>query len=328
MIISLLEVTTIAGYIEKINLKVTAQIAKPILNIVHDEKISGNYSDINKIPEYFFEIKNYNDENMISEIDFNVKFEAVSKNQIEFEVINCDTGEVILNNDQKNNEITIEKNKQNYKKYKIIVKENLITAKDDLKIIIDAKYFKQELEVFDISFDKRELEYQIFISEIDKKYTNNDVTVQIKCNKEIKAISGFELSSDRTCLTKIYHDNSTENIVIEDYFNNKKNIEISVNNIDKIAPEISGIENGVAYSDAIKLVYKDNIGIKNIKVENTSKKQKYNISFDLENKIIDNQFLVVDNNSINPYYLNQSGNYIITVIDFAGNQTVKHISIK
>lgn len=89
-----------------------------------------------------------------------------------------------------------------------------------------------------------------------------------------------------------------------------------------------GIEEGKEYNKNLKLVYKDNIGIKNIKIENESKKQSYNISFDEENQIIDNQILVINNNSINPYYLNQSGDYTIVVTDFAENQLVRHISIK
>ena len=51
-------------------------------------------------------------------------------------------------------------------------------------------------------------------------------------------------------------------------------------------------------------------------------------TFDSENKIIDNQVLVLNNDSINPYYLNNSGNYKIIVTDFADNQTIKHITIK
>lgn len=324
----LLEAKAIAGYIEKINLKVTAQIAIPVLEISGSEKISGNYSEISRVPEYFFEIKNYN-ELMISEIDLDTKIETVSKDKIEFEIIDCDTSEVLLNNSIKTNEINFEKNRKKSKKCKLVLKDNTSFAKDSLKLIVNAKYCaSKELEIFDINFDKRELTANILLSEQDKKYTNNDVIVQIKCNKEIKSISGFEFSEDKTCLIKSYQNNTVEKIVIEDYFENKKNIEISITNIDKIAPEILGVENGKTYGKSVNLAYKDNIGIKNISIENTSKKQKYNTSFTTENTIIDNQILVANSNTtINPYYLNQTGNYIITVEDFAGNKTVKYIYI-
>lgn len=322
-----LESKVVAGYVEKINLKVTGTIAKPIFVVNHDEKIVGNFSNIAKVPEYIFEIKNYN-EDRVSEINFNVKLEAISENKIEFEVINTFTNEVVLNNNQKKNEFILEKDKLCSNRYKVIVKSNLDIVKDKLKIIIDAKYFKYEFEVLDINIDKRNLEYEIYVSQSDKKYTNKDVLVQIKCNKEIKNIPGFELSDDKTCLTKIYQENTIGNVLIEDYYNNRKNIEILINNIDKEVPEIVGVEEGKTYGNGLKLIYKDNIGIKRIKVENTTKNQSYCTTFDSEKKVIDNQVLVVNNNSINPYYLNQPGNYIITVTDFAENQIVKHINIK
>ncbi len=119
-----------------------------------------------------------------------------------------------------------------------------------------------------------------------------------------------------------------EDILIEDFFNNKKSIKIKVNNIDKILPEIIGVEEGKEYNAGVKLVYKDNIGIKNIRVENKTQKQSYNVSFDEVKNIIDNQVVIVNKNSINPYYLNQVGDYTIIVTDFAENQLVRHISIK
>lgn len=326
--IILLQSKVISSYVEKINLKVTAQIAKPIFVVNHDEKIVGNYSDIKNVPEYNFEIKNYDKTNMISEIPFNVKFKILSQEKIEFEVIDTSTNEVILNNNQNEKEITIEKNNIFSNKYKVKIKSNLTTIKDNLKIIIDAKYFKYNLEVFDINLDKRDLEYNLYVSESDRKYTNKDVIFQIKCNKEIKSIPGFNMSSDETCLTKTYHENARENILIEDYYNNKKSIQIIINNIDKVLPEIIGVEDGKIYDVGLKLVYKDNIGIKSIMVENTTQNQSYTTTFDSENKIIDNQVLVLNNDSINPYYLNNSGNYKIIVTDFADNQTIKHITIK
>ncbi len=102
LFIILFECKVVAGYVEKINLKVTAQIAKPIFIVNNDEKIKGNYSYINEIPEYTFEIKNYNENNEISEMNFNLEIEVSSEDQVEFEVVNCSTNETILNNNKKN----------------------------------------------------------------------------------------------------------------------------------------------------------------------------------------------------------------------------------
>lgn len=323
-----LECKVIAGYVEKINLKVAGQIAKPIFAVNEDEEIVGNYSNLSNLPEYTFEIKNYNEQNEVSQMDFNVVLEAICEDQLKFEVINCFTNEVILNNELKNNSLFLEKNTSNIHKYKVIVKTNKALAKDKLKLYIDAKYYKYELKVFNINYDSRNLEYEISTSQADEKYTNKAVNIQIKCNKEIKPISGFELSEDKTCLSKSYNENIEENILIEDFFSNKKSINVKINNIDKTLPEILGIEEGGSYNKGLKLIYKDNIGIKSIKIENETQKQAYNTTFDTENKIIDKEILIVKNNSINPYYLNQIGNYTIIVTDFAGNTLVRHINIK
>ena len=326
--IAVFEVKTVAGYTKMINLKVTAEIAQPIFIVQNDETISGNYSDIINIPEYNFAIKNFNDENKISEITLSTKINVISENKIEFEIVDCSTNEVVLSNNKNSYQLIMEKDKACLNEYRVIIKNNLVVVRDHLKIEIDGKYYKKELDVFDINIDKRDLEYQIFVSDIDKKYTNNDITVQIKCNKEIKEVSGFKLSADKTCLTKVYNTNHQEEVTVEDYFNKKKNIQISINNIDKTMPEITGIEEGKNYDVGLKLIYKDNVGIRSIKIENTSNKESYSTIFDTQSKVIDNQSMVVKNNSINPYYLTKTGNYTITVTDFAENQIIRHISIK
>ncbi len=326
LIILLFEIKTFAGYIQKINLEVIAEIAKPVFIVNHDEKVIGNFSNINEIPNYTFEIRNYN-ENEISEINFNIKIEVISN--IDFELIDCTTNEIVLNKEKKSLEVLAEKNKTFYNKYKIILKTDKTVIKDSLKVIIDAKYFKYELKAFEISMDKRDLEYEVcVISETDNKYTNKDVTIKINCNKEVKALQGFELSNDKTILTKKYQENTVEELELEDYYNNRKKVKIAITNIDKVLPEIVGIEEGNVYNKGLKLIYKDNIGVKNIIIENTFIKNTYTVDFDVENKIIDDQVLIVNNNSINPYYLNIEGNYKITVTDFAGNKTIRHISIK
>lgn len=67
LILLLFEYKSIAGYIQKINLKVTGKLAIPVFEVSHDEKITGKYSDIKEVPEYTFEIKNYN-QTRVSEI--------------------------------------------------------------------------------------------------------------------------------------------------------------------------------------------------------------------------------------------------------------------
>lgn len=46
------------------------------------------------------------------------------------------------------------------------------------------------------------------------KLTTEDVTVEIKSNKEIREVEGWTLSSDKKSMTKTYRENTTETITI------------------------------------------------------------------------------------------------------------------
>ena len=122
-----------------------------------------------------------------------------------------------------------------------------------------AKYnYNLFLDAFSLSRDSSEIIYNI--SKSTNEYTNTDVIVEIEANKKIEAIEGFNLSEDGKKLTKIYADNLTDNITLEDNSGNKKNVSIEINNIDKIPPVI----NGATYNRTVKPTYSDNVGIKEI----------------------------------------------------------------
>lgn len=90
----------------------------------------------------------------------------------------------------------------------------------------------------------------------------------------------------------------------ENYYNKvEKNLPL----VDKIPPEIIGIEDGQTYNREININYKDNVGIQNIKVF------KINNNEQLEK---------------NPYKLKEDGLYKIIVEDLAGNRNEKIIRIK
>ena len=69
--------------------------------------------------------------------------------------------------------------------------------------------------------------------------TNQDVTVTITANEEIRQVVGWTLSSDKKTLTKIYNENKTETVTITDLAGNTATAEIKVSNIDKIAPKVT-----------------------------------------------------------------------------------------
>ena len=66
--------------------------------------------------------------------------------------------------------------------------------------------------------------------------TNQDVVVTIKANKQLQAINGWTLLSDKQTLTKTYTSNTTETVTIKDLAGNTTTVTIRVDNIDKTDP--------------------------------------------------------------------------------------------
>ena len=68
--------------------------------------------------------------------------------------------------------------------------------------------------------------------------------VTIVSNKELQELEGWSLSLDKKTLTKLYSNNTKENIIIKDVSGNEKNEIIEINNIDKEPPILQ-----IHYSD-------------------------------------------------------------------------------
>lgn len=68
--------------------------------------------------------------------------------------------------------------------------------------------------------------------------TNKDVTVTITSNEKMIDVDGWTLSEDELTLTKVYKENTTEEVEICDYLGNKITKTIKINNIDKVAPTV------------------------------------------------------------------------------------------
>ena len=71
--------------------------------------------------------------------------------------------------------------------------------------------------------------------------TNQNVTVTIEANEEVQGVTGWSLSTDKKKLTKTYQANAVENVVVKDLAGNSVTANITINNIDKDAPEIKRI---------------------------------------------------------------------------------------
>lgn len=179
-----------------------------------------------------------------------------------------------------------------------------------------SKYnYTYNLNAFTLTRDDSEIIYNITRTEEDKLYTNKDVLLSIYLNKPINKIEGFNISEDGKILTKIIKENESNTIKVEDNSGNSKDIAYTINNIDKIPPEIVGIEDGMTYNTNKNISYTDNIGIKDIFVDRYSKlnvaiyPDYYDTSFykgiDItSDKIIVNLTGKPKNTSFYKYYLN------------------------
>lgn len=87
----------------------------------------------------------------------------------------------------------------------------------------------------EIKVDTTNPKYTITYSKTD--ITNEDVIVTIKANEEIKNVSGWNLSSDKTTLTKIFNSNTDTNVVITDLLGNTSQVKVKITNIDKTNPK-------------------------------------------------------------------------------------------
>ncbi|MGN1298523.1 MAG: hypothetical protein ACI4UE_00850 [Candidatus Scatovivens sp.] len=132
-----------------------------------------------------------------------------------------------------------------------------------MTVISYSKYIqKYELEAIEIATDIEAPTYTINYS--TKEFTNCDVEITIIFSEEIKQIEGFKKINNLT-YKKILKENKTEKINVFDLAGNKTEIEYSVTWIDKIPPEIIGINNDETYNNVKTVNYSDNFsGIKNI----------------------------------------------------------------
>ena len=68
--------------------------------------------------------------------------------------------------------------------------------------------------------------------------TKENITVTIKANEEIQEIEGWKISEDKRELTKEYAENTEETVVVKDKVGNTTQVNLQINNIDKVKPEL------------------------------------------------------------------------------------------
>lgn len=142
---------------------------------------------------------------------------------------------------------------------------------------IYAKYnYIISMDAFSLNRDTSEILYTIEKNNISDEYINEDIIFKIIANKQIEPVEGFELDESKKILTRIISENENKKIILKDLSGNKKEVNYSISNIDKEPPEILGIENGITYTEAKKVDYTDNVGIKEIKIDKYGERLKIN----------------------------------------------------
>lgn len=173
----------------------------------------------------------------------------------------------------------------------------------------------ESIEVYDLAGNKATI--QVKIANIDKTeieatveysttiLTNKNVTVTIILNKEIQEIDEWTLSEDKKTLTKEYIENATENVKLQDFVGNEREIKISVQNIDKLAPKVN-----VEYST----------------LKQTNKSITVSIIADEELQSLDGWSLEEDGKTLTKKY-ERNSQETVKVYDIAGNEIEVEISV-
>ena len=129
--------------------------------------------------------------------------------------------------------------------------------------------------------------------------TNNDVEVTITANEEIQEVTGWELSEDNKILTKTFTANGSEIVTVYDLIGNESQVQVSVDNIDRAAPEIE-----VSYD----------------KTEMTKENVIVTITANEEIQEVTGWELSVDKKVLTKTYTD-NGSEAVSVYDIAGNKS-------
>lgn len=179
-----------------------------------------------------------------------------------------------------------------------------VENKTEKVIVQDLLGNQKEITITVNSIDTEDLIYTTDIS--NEEITNQNVTVKIIANKELKPVDGWNLEGNNKILTKEYSENANEIITISDMIGNQKQVQINITNIDKEKPEIEVVySNQLPTNQNVQVTIKANEQIKEIEGFEISNNKK-ELTKEYEANIKET----------------------ITVTDLAGNTQTKEISIE
>ncbi len=174
---------------------------------------------------------------------------------------------------------------------------------EEVVTITDLAGNEAEVPVKVSNIDKQGPELKVSYSEEDMTtMINRDITVTITANEKIKPVEGWTISEDELSLTKVFGENISTTITVEDLLGNASSIDINIANIDKEAPVVTGVDNDGSYKTATPV---------------------------FEGKDVQ---ATLEVNGVEKAYtsgteINTDGAYTLRVFDTAGNETVINFTI-
>ena len=108
-----------------------------------------------------------------------------------------------------------------------------------LHTLLKDKVGNEKVTTHEITVDATKAELEVKYSNV--QITNENVTVTIKSNEEIQAVSGWTLSSDKKQLTKTFTANTNSTVEIKDIAGNITECKVIIENIDKVNPKVEVI---------------------------------------------------------------------------------------
>lgn len=108
-----------------------------------------------------------------------------------------------------------------------------------LHTLLKDKVGNEKVTTHEITVDSTKAELEVKYSNV--QITNENVTVTIKSNEEIQAVSGWTLSLDKKQLTKTFTANTNTTVKVKDIAGNITECKVIVENIDKVNPKVDVI---------------------------------------------------------------------------------------
>ena len=142
--------------------------------------------------------------------------------------------------------------------------------------------------------------------------TKKDVTVTLKANEEIKELDGWTKVDDKT-YTKVYSENYSGSIYVEDKIGNGVNVDYAVTGIDKVSPTMTVVDKNRYYIEAgSEYVDKGYSAIDDVEGDITSRVEK---TYQFQKRGSNNWEVVptIDTKNVGTYKITY------TISDLAGN---------